>query len=122
MLSDFKDQILELLEDNFFGDDQLKRSITYDLYKGRSTAAQSFTIASAVMVKHKVTEEELEDGVMAQRARRKYIIRETDLPAGVTFNSLTKNDHITDGSAEFIVEEIDKTLEFILAISAVGAQ
>ena len=122
MLSDFKDQILTLLEDNFFGDDQLKRSITYTLYKGRSTAAQTFTITEAVLVKHKVAEEELEDGVAAQRARRKYIIREADLPTGVTVISLTKNDRITDDGSEFIVEEIDKTLEFIIAITVVGAQ
>ena len=120
MLSEFKDQILGLLEDNFFGDPELKRSITYSLYKGRSTAAQTFTIVNAVRTKHKLGDVELEDGVSAQQAMVQYIVRETDLPAGVTVDSLTKNDRITDGSSEFIVTEIDKTLEFVIAITVVG--
>jgi len=120
MLSEFKDQILGLLEDNFFGDPELKQSITYSLYKGRSTAAQTFTIVDAVRTKHKLGDVELEDGVSAQQVMVQYIVRETDLPAGVTVDSLTKNDRITDGSSEFIVTEIDKTLEFVISISAVG--
>jgi hypothetical protein len=122
MLSRYKTQMLKLLEDNIFDDSEIVVSITYTRYKGRDTAAQTFTISDAARIQHDVVSEELDDGVMVQRAQNMYIIKESSLPSGVTVADLTKNDKITDGSVDYLVSEIDKTLEFVIQVVATGSQ
>ena len=119
-LSRHRNQILRLLEDHLFGDDEISESIDWHLYKGQATAVQTITIPDAARVKHEIGAEELEDGVSAQRARRNYIIKESRLPAGITYQDLTKNDRVTIGDTEFMVEGLDKTLEFVIYASLVG--
>lgn len=122
MLSDFRDQILETLEDNFFGDPEIIQSIEWAIYRGRSTPEQTFTILDAALVKWEVGTEELEEGVGVQMAKRNYVIKESSLPAGVTCKDLTKNDHVTVEGTEYIAVNLNKTLEFVVYVELVGAQ
>jgi hypothetical protein len=118
-LSDFQDQILEIVEDHFFADTELVRTVTWSLYKGRSTAASTFSVP-AVHGKHKVGDAEMEHHVAGQQGERIYYIRESDLPSGVTFEDLTRNDVVTDAGSDFTVAEINKSLEFIIKVTCWG--
>lgn len=122
MLSEYKDQILGLAEDNVFDDPEVVHAIDWSLYRGRSIAEQTFTIPDAALMNWEVGSEELEDGVSVQRGRRDYLIKESSLPAGVTVKDLTKNDHVTVDGSEFIVDLLDKTLEFVIYAKLVGAK
>ena len=110
---------IEGIVDSWLDDPNLSRTISYTLFKGRSTAAQTFSI-TAVCKKRKLSRSEFPDGGGGQNAERKYLIREADLPSGVTSDDLTLNDTITDGTAELTVTEINKSLDFVIDITAEG--
>lgn len=119
MIGQFEKSIKQILS-SFMRDPNVKRTITYTVYGGRSNVVD-FQI-DAVCSLHSLADSALQDQLSAQSAQRKYIIREQDLPAGVTVQSLTRNDRITDGDAELVVTDINKVLEFVIEITAVGGQ
>jgi hypothetical protein len=120
VLGRFKKPILQRV-DWLFQDPQLVTTITYQLYRGRTeqgTQSSSFQIP-AVRTKD-VVRSEVIDQVQLQVSERLYIIRESDLPSGVTVASLNVNDRVTDSGGDFIVTEINKTLGFVIQLSVTG--
>lgn len=87
------------------------------MFKGHSTT-QTF-IVSAICSSRNVGVTGLDSGIQGQLTTRVYILRESDLPTGVTVDSLTRNDRISD-DGEFTVVNINKSPEFLIEITAEG--
>lgn len=104
--------------DRLFRDTTRTRTVTYSLYKGRDVAPQTFSIL-AYLYSHQIGDESYQ-GVSTQEATRRYFIRTADLPSGVTRDSLTRNDTITDAGQEFSIVEMRKNLDFLVKLIVSG--
>lgn len=111
--------------DRFFSEEQLTATITYRHYQGQDQLGEdSFNDFQITVIpaqkRHRNTTSA--HRIPIQTGDRSYIVREVDLPGSVTIDDLSTNDRIMhgDGTQELIVVEIDKTLGFVVEVSARG--
>ncbi|MBI4962498.1 MAG: hypothetical protein HY913_04415 [Desulfomonile tiedjei] len=122
MLSEFEPGILEIVGE-FFSDPELRTTINYRLYIKTERGVEStntFTLP-AIRSNFMVESVPVMDGTKVQSSLRQYIIREADLPQGVTRNSLGRNDKIIDGTQTLDIIDINKDLGFVIQIITQGA-
>lgn len=105
----------------FFDDASLTTSLTWKLFKGHETAFVNYSVL-ALNVEHLLDKDEMESRTAIQKAERSYIIRESDLPSGLTKALITENDRITAGSVELVINELDKSVPGYLYVEALGNQ
>lgn len=122
MLAEFEPGILEIV-DEFFLDPELSTTITYKLYQGTTNGVESFQTFSvpAICSNHVTDSKPVMDNARVQGSIRQYIIREANLPQGVTRNSLGKNDKIVVGTQTLDIVDINKDLGFLIAVIVQGA-
>lgn len=105
----------------FFSDTTLTTTLAWNLYKGHETAYVSYSVL-ALRSGHALDKDEMESRTAIQRAARSYIIRESDLPSGLTKALMTENDRITDSGVELVINELDKSIPGFVYVEALGTQ
>jgi len=122
ILSDLEAPISKVLN-LFFQEVQLTAIITYRLSQGQNAQGEEsfrdFTI-TAIPSGKEYANAKLARILKIETGRRKYVIREADLPDDVTVDNLSTNDRIADGNKMLRVVEIDKTLGFVIELQAEG--
>ena len=108
-----------------FQEPNLTAEITYRLFQGQDdTGEDVFHDYSVVAIPARATRGNSNalNRVAIRTGDRRYLIRDVDLPGGVSVDELSTNDRIVHGagSQELVVVGIDTSLGFVVEVSVRG--
>ncbi|MDQ7785734.1 MAG: hypothetical protein RDU20_22830 [Desulfomonilaceae bacterium] len=107
--------------DRFFSEAHLTVVITYRLYQGHDSMGEdSYTNFPLTVIpsRTRIRNTSSDRGVPIRTGHACFIVRDVDLPPGVTVHDLSTNDRIVhpDAAEELVVASIDKTLGFVVEL------
>lgn len=119
-INDLEGPIRSVL-DRFFAEAHLTLLVTYRLYQGHDSMGEdSYTDFPLTVIpsRTRIQNTRSDRGLPIQTGHAGFIVRDVDLPPGVTVHDLSTNDRIVhqDAAEELVVASIDKTLGFIVEL------
>jgi hypothetical protein len=107
-----------------FSDDQLSRSVTYNVCTGRDINDEltmtSLTL-KAICNQDRIFASVIPTEIKIQAGERVYVLWTYTLSAGLTVDSFTTDDRIVDGGKEYVIVEMNKSPRSIVMVKVTGS-